>query len=186
MDENKDQDRQLFSQIAIDVREHPNKYRNAGEWLDKYWGEKRQVPQLVRFNEARQDLLKNYKEQDFISEDDTRCIILITWLLTDPDAEKPKFNITEFAKWSWEPTDNILSQSRCAESRLWRQNAHVYSSWMRLVRIAWKTLETEKEIPTEQNSTPTRSARIGTWLWKLYEKTLKVIVDAILDRLWPK
>ncbi len=28
--------------------------------------------------------------------------------------------------------------------------------------------------------------RIGTWLWKLYEKTLKVIVDAVLERVWPK
>jgi len=39
---------------------------------------------------------------------------------------------------------------------------------------------------TERNTTATRSSRIEAWLWKLYEKTLKVIVDAILDRLWSK
>lgn len=27
---------------------------------------------------------------------------------------------------------------------------------------------------------------IGTWLWKLYEKTLRIILDALLDRMWPK
>jgi len=28
--------------------------------------------------------------------------------------------------------------------------------------------------------------RIGTWLWRLYEKTLKVIVDVVLERVWPE
>ena len=65
MDENKDQDRQLFSQIAIDIREHTDKYRNAGEWLDKYWGEKRKIPQIRRFAKAGKDLLKKYEKQDF-------------------------------------------------------------------------------------------------------------------------
>ncbi len=27
---------------------------------------------------------------------------------------------------------------------------------------------------------------IKGWLWKLYEKTLKVLVEAILERIWPK
>lgn len=27
---------------------------------------------------------------------------------------------------------------------------------------------------------------IKGWLWKLYEKTLKVVVEAILERIWPK
>lgn len=47
-------------------------------------------------------------------------------------------------------------------------------------------LTSEKPVETEQSATHTRSGRIGTCLWKLYEKTLKVIVDAILERFWPK
>ncbi len=173
MDENKDQDGQLFSQITIDVREHPDKYRNAGEWLDKYWGEKRQVSQLVRFNEARQDLVKNYKEQDFIPEDDARCFILITWLLTDADAEKANLNITQFEKWSWQPVDDIFSDSRCATSSLWCQNAHAYDSWMRLVRIAWKT------IPAERKTTGTRLKGV---VKELYGLTIERITKAYLDK----
>ncbi len=161
MDKNKDQDRQLFSQIAIDVREHPDKYRNAGEWLDKYWGEKRQVSQLVRFNEARQDLLKKYEKQDFIPEDDAIRILLITWLLTDADAQKTNPNITQFAGWSWKPTDDITSGSRCAASSLWCKNAYGYDCWMRLVRIAWKTVDTQKPAETGRNTTPDK--RCGIW-----------------------
>lgn len=37
-----------------------------------------------------------------------------------------------------------------------------------------------------QNTTPAKCSRIGAWPWKLYEKSLKVIVDAFLERVLPK
>lgn len=43
-----------------------------------------------------------------------------------------------------------------------------------------------KPAETEHNNDPSIGSRIGAWLWKLYEKSLKVIVDAILERVWPK
>ena len=43
----------------------------------------------------------------------------------------------------------------------------------------------EQPAATEQNATPAKPER-ENWLWKLYEKTLKVIVDTVLDRVWPK
>jgi hypothetical protein len=43
----------------------------------------------------------------------------------------------------------------------------------------------EKPAETEQNATPAKPERESWWL-KLYEKTLKVIVDAVLERVWPK
>ncbi len=36
---------------------------------------------------------------------------------------------------------------------------------------------------TEQNAISARPER-ESWIWKLYEKTLKVIVDAVLERVW--
>ena len=36
----------------------------------------------------------------------------------------------------------------------------------------------------EQDTTPAKHRE--SWLWRLYEKTLKVIIDAVLERLWPK
>ena len=46
----------------------------------------------------------------------------------------------------------------------------------------------EQEVITEtdKNISPAKGSRNATWLWKLYEKTLKVIVDAFLERFWPK
>lgn len=174
MDENKDKDRQLFSQIVIDVREHPNRYSRAGKCLDKYCEEKRQIPQIRRFAEARQDLLKKYKKQDFIPQDDAIRILLITWLLTDADAQKTNPNITQFARWPWKPTDDITSGSRCAASSLLCKNAYVYDRWMRLVRIAWKTVDTQKPIETEQKATPAKwrmmwtcVKRIPRWIYVL-------------------
>jgi hypothetical protein len=43
----------------------------------------------------------------------------------------------------------------------------------------------EQAAETKQNSSPTKRER-ESWLWRLYEKTLKVIVDAVLERTLPK
>jgi hypothetical protein len=37
----------------------------------------------------------------------------------------------------------------------------------------------------EKDTTSARCEK-ERWFWKLYEKTLKVIVDAVLDRMWTK
>jgi len=115
-------------------------------------------------------LVKKYEKQRAIPEDDARCIILIMWLLTDANTEKADLNITKFEKWSWQPIDNILSNSRCAVSSLLLQNDYAYDSWMRLVQIAWKSIESkqssiEKPAETEQKTTLLR--RIWTSVKKI-------------------
>lgn len=195
MDDKKEQDRQLFNQIAIDIRKDRQTYRKAGNWLDTYCGDvikEQDLSLLNRFTKARQDLKAKYSEQTFISEDDALCIILITWLLTDADAEKANLKITEFEKWSWEPTNDLTCGSRCAASSRWSGNTYCFDFWMNLVHTACAKLEVEKEFEpgkpgeTEQQITPGIFGWIKGWLWKLYEKTLKVFFDAFLERVWPK
>jgi hypothetical protein len=41
----------------------------------------------------------------------------------------------------------------------------------------------EKDV---ENAPFAKSGKISRFFWKLYEKTLKVIVDVITERLWPK
>jgi hypothetical protein len=186
-DMGEDKNQRLFSQISIDIKEHPNKYKRIGKWLDNYCKDvikERGLPLLTQFTKARQDLTKKYSEQDFISEDDALCIILITWLLTDADAEKAKLKITELEKWSWGPTNDYTSGSRCTVSSLW-QNNDGYNSWMNLVRSAWaklkggKEYESGKPAETEQN---TICAKIKAGFWKLYEKTVKAFFDSVLGK----
>jgi hypothetical protein len=55
-----------------------------------------------------------------------------------------------------------------------------------LRRVAKLLKEDQKPAETKQKAAPAKRRRIGTWLWTLYEKTLKVIVDAVLERMWPK
>jgi len=103
--------------------------------------EQRRTPALaVRFQEARDYLFEKYKQQQFIPEDDAKRIILIAWLLTDPDAEKADLAITELEKWTWEPLDDVTKMSRGYANFLWFHGGKVYRPWMNLVRIAWSKL----------------------------------------------
>jgi len=97
--------------------------------------ETRRTPaSIIRFQEACDYLQEKYKDQQFIPEDDARRIILITWLLTDPDAERSSLTITELDKWSWEPND-VSRLSRGYAQFLWSADQQVYKRWMKLVRI---------------------------------------------------
>ena len=108
--------------------------------------EQRRTPALaVRFQEARDYLFEKYKQQQFIPEDDAKRIILIAWLLTDPDAEKADLAITELEKWTWEPIDDALKMSRGYANFSWFHGGRVYGPWMNLVRIACVKLKRGRE-----------------------------------------
>jgi len=51
-----------------------------------------------------------------------------------------------------------------------------------IAQIEREELISEKPAETKQNATPAKLER-ESWLWKLYEKTLKVIVDAVLEKV---
>jgi hypothetical protein len=44
----------------------------------------------------------------------------------------------------------------------------------------------EKAAEIDRNKASSKVSRIGALLWNLYEKSLKVIVDSFLERVWPK
>lgn len=48
-----------------------------------------------------------------------------------------------------------------------------------------ETLQTQNRLETEY-STPIKDCSIWYFFWKLYEITLKVIIDAVLERVWHK
>lgn len=184
-----DKGRELFLDIAKDIRKNPARYREAGKWLDEYCSEesywqrqenklkelqsqkkrfpallivqeveqleqeietKRTPALLIRFQEARDNLLEKYEDQQFIPEDDARRIILIVWLLTEPDVEETDAGVTELQKWPWEPIDDVTKMSRGYAQFLFFHGGRIYNPWMKLVRIAWAKLsaEQQKEIPS--------------------------------------
>jgi len=56
-------------------------------------------------------------------------------------------------------------------------------TFQQIAQIYREELSSETPAETERNATPVKSER-ESWLWKLYEKTLKVIVDAVLGKVW--
>jgi len=100
---------------------------------------------IIRFQEARNYLLEKYEDQQFIAQDNAKKIVVLTWLLTDPDAEKSNLEVTELERWSWEPTDDITKMSRGAAQSLWVQSGAGYERWMKVSRIALSKLGVEED-----------------------------------------
>lgn len=108
--------------------------------------EVRRTPALIiRFQEARNNLIEKYKDQQFIPEADAKKIITIAWLLTDPDAEKTNPGITKLEKWAWEPINDVTKMSRGYANFLWFYGGKAYGPWMNLVHIAWAKLGAEEQ-----------------------------------------
>ncbi len=72
-----------------------------------------------------------------------------------------------------------------ADYFIWNTLNEFYDSQQRRVLIeqALERVKAETPTETERNATPAKPEK-ESWLWKLYEKTLKVIVDAVLGRVW--
>jgi len=86
--------------------------------------------------------------------------------------------------------DRQRSESPSASANILKCQAQVaaknLSQRLRLiVKMARENLTIEEPAETKQDIAPAKREREG-WLWRLYEKTLKVIVDAVLERVWPK
>jgi hypothetical protein len=93
------------------------------------------VPSVLScFGEVRRELFEKYKDEVFISVDVARRVLLIAWLLSDPDAEQKNLGIAELEKWPWEPIDDVTKMSRGFASDLFRQNL----SDLSLVRRSWE------------------------------------------------
>lgn len=46
--------------------------------------------------------IEKNKEDDFLSKSDSRCVLLLTWLMTDPDAHKENTGLCELANIPWD------------------------------------------------------------------------------------
>ena len=136
--------------------------------------ETRRTPALlIRFQEARDFLLKKYENQQFIPENDARRFILIVWLLTDPDAEKANINITELEKWSWEPIEDVTKMSRGYAQFLFFHGGRIYRPWMRLVRVAWTKLCAEE---TDKDESPLIQDKKGILVKNFVDNLLRALV----------
>ncbi len=79
---------------------------------------------------------------DLVGIEDSQRICLITWLLTDPDADKSDFCLTKFQVWPWR---SQKTESRDISVRLYFINSADRIQWLALVRTAWAKIEAGKD-----------------------------------------
>ena len=178
------EDVQFFQQIAEHIKGDPDGYREAGEWLDREYGNeafwrrhRRELRELIGKEKAgtlaaggREGLKKirswprgspERKRRTFLelrrftaatklyfddlpaftTDTEARRILLMTWLMTDPDADKARLGLTEFEDWPWEVEEQDTHfASRRFASDWWRYPSEGYFKWRDLARRAWETV----------------------------------------------
>jgi hypothetical protein len=133
-------------------------YQKQVDHLESEIKERRTPALIIRFQEARKFLLEKYQDQAFLSKEVATKIILITWLLTDADAEKAHLHITESEKWEWEPLDDVSQLSRGYAGFLFTQNK---DAWMGLVRVGWDNMTTSRQGIVSKNTKKEQETRDG-------------------------
>jgi len=103
--------------------------------------ERRTPALMVRFEEAREYLLDRDEKQTLIPLDDAKRILIVTWLLTDPDAENTDVQLTSIQRWHWEPTNDVTSMSRGTDNALWIHSGAGYRCWVELAHKAWNRVK---------------------------------------------
>ncbi|MBA7472557.1 hypothetical protein ES707_07888 [subsurface metagenome] len=143
---------------------------------------------LYRFRDAQNALLWKCCAQDFMDTENARRVFLMTWLFTDPRVNDAEIGITKFENWPW--NRGLRGRDIVYYETFIKDCGETGNKWMKLVHAAWAKFEAEKEFESEKpaetgrNAAPAKYQGIRAWLWKLYEKTLKVIVDAVMEKMW--
>ena len=209
----KEQD--LFFEIARDIKTSPEKYREAGKQLDKFyskdeywanreieltcckaylnpeaplhkeWGQeflkhqkerkkelelllkvKDNSPLALRLRDVWEFLEVNYTLTSSLGDNEAKTILLIVWLLTDPDADKANLNLTQFENWPWglelgqiteefSQIRGILAKSWWLNSkRNWGLHKKYPELWKNIIHHAWTMLKAEKELVPKMPEEP--------------------------------
>ena len=222
-------EQELFLKIADDITKYPDRYLNAGKWLDQYYGggefwakkqeeigqekhelieqikkiegkieiesqatnrsildetlnslkddlfikkkrlefisefeNERQPPIKERLAYALEDLYKDYCCAGVLSEQDSRALLLITWVATDAEADKCTRDITKFADCPWKTanTKSGLTRFSLATFLFFDLDIMLHYNgieptyeldlnYLLLVHSAWRKVEAEKELASE-------------------------------------
>lgn len=81
--------------------------------------------------------VEKYNDETFLPESDLRCVILLTWLLTDPDAHNINTGLCELAlvRWSAEPEP----QGRSYSKDIWLCSENI-EKFLEMAAVAWKNV----------------------------------------------
>lgn len=118
---------------------------------------------VVRLEDCWTSLLMQYGYGNFLSKMSAKKVLLITWLLTDPDAEKANLGLTQFEDWPWGFWESCgmdsLTESRASVANQWLfgskfKNFYFEKSWRKIIHDAVDTIKMSKQADTGQGNKP--------------------------------
>lgn len=179
---------------------------------DNYWSIKHRIKtlkQIIKEGNEKGEMLPPVHEQfsdvgefflkrdrTFVSAEDAKRICLITWLISDIDADETRFSITSFDRLPWLARDGRM---RYIATHLLKDK--IGRLWLKLAHRAWAKLEAEDELlrlrieakakansnnspaETKQGTTSNKKNSKLDFFCKLYEKTLKVFFSAVIEAM---
>jgi hypothetical protein len=89
-------------------------------------------------------LIGNWDTKINLGIENSRRVLLITWLLIRPDleADSPELNISKFEKMPSEKTHSLYSDTFDLRQRRGQQ-------WMEAIKVAWQTVKIDRETVTQ-------------------------------------
>ncbi|HWE95463.1 MAG TPA: hypothetical protein VG269_15955 [Tepidisphaeraceae bacterium] len=149
--------RSRFYRIAEDIKARPHLYANAGRWLDREYdlmicrrrdaesgscqrnGKcKTFADPLSRFMQAVWDRLASREE--ILTNNDAAVVLLMTYLMTEPDADGWPLSLTDFEVWPWgRPGSLTLCGGRHWPQSYLRGEGR-WGEWVELAKKAWRRL----------------------------------------------
>lgn len=149
--------------------------------------QERRTPSLtVRFQGARNYLLDKNETQTLISLENAKRILIVTWLLTDPDAENASVELTDVQKWLWQPTDDITSMSRGTKSALWAASGAGYERWVALAHKAWsrvRRMRVDRTVPAAKTGGETQHTGSDVFIVHGHDDSTKNEVARFVEKL---
>ena len=106
-----------------------------------------------------------------LSLEEAQRAIVVTWLLSDPEANKLNLRITEFENWPWS------DYPQTGRDNLIKKLLGKLADWMELVRLAWDKISLEKTLELK---------KITSQQKKIEQKTNKIETEKVAQWKPPK
>jgi hypothetical protein len=146
------------------------KYEKHADRLEKILKSEEKPSLVSLLKDAWDDLEARYLVSHFLSDNDAKAVILITWLITDPDANHAHLGLTKFENWNWgvEEIDLPLNEGRLVATEcVWFKNRGIVEQkkedrkqiCINIIRQAWAKIEAE--MPAGKNGRKTKPLKRG-------------------------
>ena len=145
----------LMDQIRV---MKPPPVKRVKESLERWRNVEKEPAISYRFRDAQNALLwKCWGRKEFLSREEAERILLLTWLITDREAEQVRLGITEFENWAW--NQGLRGRDFVYYETFIKDFGEIGNKWLKLVRLAWAKVEAEKNLESKKSAEAERKTQ---------------------------